>query len=397
TTDDPAAVHARLKHRSAREVVEAELRRERWLRRATKVLEYGSYAALGVLAAKWLAVGTSVVPAGAGPGQRAAALGVAMAVGVGCVRLVLRHSVMGFLTAPTATRPSSSPAGTAPTRLSAASDVEARRILRRAFPAAPSEREMGDIDELLAVGAPQMTWRLRLALAWSRFAHRLAVVEPALLTMHGLRQRLATLWIHSLLRMLPAHARTDATARAVDGAVAELAQFVRDSFALVPLGVSPADIAALAALVAARSSPRSVAALAQVAADGLLAVSRAAATVDADDFLANWRAADEALLAASAVEVGRRRAAAQVLVLTALLDQLLLRAARSDPIPREMLDQALRAAVEAAPHAPLSAPLLQAAFAAAEALGSDDAASQLVQALETRFAAGDPHIQRILC
>ncbi|KAJ2682099.1 hypothetical protein H4R19_007198, partial [Coemansia spiralis] len=315
TTDDATAVRSRLKYRNPREVVEAELRRERWLRRATKLLEYGSYAALGVLMAKWLAVGNSVVPAGASTGQRAAALGAAMAVAVACVRLVLRHSVMGFLTAPTAARPAASP-GAALAKLSPASDGRARRILRRAFPAAPSDREMDEIGEMLASGAPHMTWRLRMALAWSRFARRLAVVEPSLLSMHGVRQRLATMWIHSLLRMFSGHGRTEQTAHAADEAVAELARFVRDGFALVPLGVAHADVVALAAFVAAEGGPRGLTEMVQLAADGLLAVSRAAAADDADDFLANWRAADEALLAASAVEVARRCAAAQALVLT---------------------------------------------------------------------------------
>ncbi|KAJ2707030.1 hypothetical protein H4R19_004952, partial [Coemansia spiralis] len=84
------------------------------------------------------------------------------------------------------------------------------------------------------------------------------------------------------------------------------------------------------------------------------------------------------------------------LVLTALLDELLPRASQGGLAHRGLLDLALRAAVGAAPRAPLSVPLVQAAFAAAEALDSDDAALQLVSALETRFTARDPDVRRIL-
>ncbi|KAJ1729053.1 hypothetical protein LPJ61_003710 [Coemansia biformis] len=395
TTDDPAAVRSRLKYRTAREVVESELRRERWLRRATKLLEYGSYGALGVLLAKWLWIGNSVVPVGAGAGQRALAMGASMALAAACVRLVLRHSVMGFLTAPAAGRPASN-TDASMAQLSPASDGEARRILRRAFPASPSEREMEEISEMLFFGTPKMSWRLRLALAWSRFARRLAVVEPALLSTHGLRQRLATMWAHSLLHMFPDHERTDLTERAADDAVAELARFVREGFALVPLGLSQTDVVELAAFVASEAGSRALGDLMGLAAGGFLGICRATAATNAGDFLANWRAADEALLAASTVEVARRRAAAQVLVLTALLGRLARLAAGGDPTRKAMLALALQAAVDAAPSAPLSASLLWAAFAASEVLANDEMAAQLVRALESRFAAREPYILHML-
>ncbi|KAJ2783022.1 hypothetical protein H4R18_001923 [Coemansia javaensis] len=413
TTDAGAgAVRARLRLGSARAVAEAELRRERWLRRAAKGLEYGAYGALAALLAKWLWLGASVVPAGATAAQRALALGAALGcAGLG-VRLALRHSVMGLLTAPAAdvgawARASRIGGPAAP--LPAASDDGARRILRRAFPAAPSEREMDEIaDLLLAAGGarPRLSWRLRAALAWSRVARRLAVVEPGLLSDHGLRQRLATLWLHALLRMFPPHAaRSARTAAAADAAVAELALFVRDRFGPVPLALPPPALADLAAFVALEAGPRALDAVAALAADGLLALAAApaaaaaAAGPDPADFLASWHAADEALLAAPAADVARRRAAAHALLLTALLRRLPGPgpgpASQPDPRARR-LERTLRAVVDAEPPVPLSAPLVHAAFAAAETLASAPAAARLARVVEARAAARDPAVARML-
>ncbi|KAJ1836734.1 hypothetical protein LPJ63_000054 [Coemansia sp. RSA 2711] len=299
TTDgDASRVRARLASGSVRALVDAQVRRERVLRGLARALVLGPCAAFAWLGVSWVHVGTHWL-GGAELFGRVVAAGAALALGALSIRLVLRHSVMGQLSAhdnsaaawARATR-------TAAARLPPADEARALRILWRAFPAAPFDRAVDALNAILTRGRvpgelPRMSWRLRAGLRWALVARRLALVEAPLLGDHGVRQRLAVLWLRCLPRM------ADQPCAAAAPAVTEFARFVRDRFARVPLALAPAEARELSRFVARRADARALDAWLDLAAAGFVAVDAARVRDDTgDEFLAFRRPADEAMLLA---------------------------------------------------------------------------------------------------
>ncbi|KAJ2076683.1 hypothetical protein H4R24_005563 [Coemansia sp. RSA 988] len=401
TAADPQIVKQRLELRSVRAIVDRELRRERWQRLLLKTMEYAVPAAMAGLVAKWLWFYNNFALAALAPTSRATAMAViAIALALG-MRLLLRHSVMGILTAPRAP----SPPLTHGVPLTPDSERAIWTILQRAFPAAPSEQAMDEIGGLLnQSSAPvKASWRLRVALRWCRIARRMAVVDPALLSIHGLRQRLVSLWLRCLPRMFEPHDRCEASVRTADAQISELADFVRIEFVSVPLALSSADAVAIARFASSEASQHGLRELLDLNAAGLLAIPRPEPQEPLDvmsDFLANWRAADEVLLQAVPEDIHRARANAAMVIFTALLQQLLLLAPahRLSKSHRHLLGFTLRRLLRAASHdsLPLSPAIYHAAFAAARELRCCLLATQLAAMLERRFRSHDPHALSLL-
>ncbi|KAJ2798309.1 hypothetical protein H4R20_004869, partial [Coemansia guatemalensis] len=401
TAADPQIVEQRLELRSVRAIVDRELRRERWQRFLLKTMEYAVPAAMAALVAKWLWFYNNFALAALAPPSRAAAMAViAVALALG-MRLLLRHSIMGILTTPRAPVPPL----THGMPLAQDSERAIWAILQRAFPAAPSEQAMDEISTLLTQSAAPVKapWRLRVALRWCRIARRMAVVDPALLSIHGLRQRLASLWLRCLPRMFDSHDRCDASVRAADAQISDLADFVRTGFVSVPLALSSADAVAIARFASREASQQGLRDLLDLSAAGLLAIPRPEPHEPPDamtDFLANWRAADEVLLHALPEDIHRARANATVTIFTALLQQLQQQLARSpSKSHRHLLGFTLRRLLRAAsrdPSLPLSPALYYAAFAAARELRCCLLATQLATTVEHRFRCHDPHVLALL-
>ncbi|KAJ2363525.1 hypothetical protein H4S02_005325 [Coemansia sp. RSA 2611] len=389
TTDgDASRVRARLASGSVRALVDAQVRRERVLRGLARALVLGPCAAFAWLGVSWVHVGTHWL-GGAELFGRVVAAGAALALGALSIRLVLRHSVMGQLSAhdnsaaawARATR-------TAAARLPPADEARALRILWRAFPAAPFDRAVDALNAILTRGRvpgelPRMSWRLRAGLRWALVARRLALVEAPLLGDHGVRQRLAVLWLRCLPRM------ADQPCAAAAPAVTEFARFVRDRFARVPLALAPAEARELSRFVARRADARALDAWLDLAAAGFVAVDAARVRDDTgDEFLAFRRPADEAMLFADAAELAACRATARAVVFAAVLDSLDCREHASDSLDchepaadarARTLDRLLAMPVGAVPLTPA---LCRAAFAAACALPEPARVHRLVRLIE---------------
>ncbi|KAJ2829569.1 hypothetical protein FBU31_002671 [Coemansia sp. 'formosensis'] len=374
-------VNARLVARSVAAVVGDVMRHERRTRRVVKALEYASYAAVAALVAKWAWIGNSAMQ-GMGMAPRVLASAAALLVAGGSVRWALRRSVMGTLTTPvrgvkhidqkqTDQKHPEQKHTTADTD----ADAEALRILRRAFPASPSDDAMEDIGDMLYADSPQprLSRPLRLALAWSRLARRFAMVEPMLASPREMHQRLAASWIRSLVRMfpLPPSSPSAGRQRAASEALRELVAFARANFhAATPLLLPHAEIAALAAFAAQEANTEEFADFLRLVAAGTLGLARSAdppALTPGDD-------------------VAKQRAAAVVLTYITCIQRL---------THREKL-RALIDSLQTNAEMPVSAALYRAAFAAADhTLGDADAAHALAASLEARFLANDAFVRHI--
>ncbi|KAJ2745946.1 hypothetical protein GGI20_001761 [Coemansia sp. BCRC 34301] len=368
-------IEQRLGARSVGAVISNVMQQARRTRRVAKALEYGPYAAGVGLAAKWVWIGNSVGLAGMGLGSRALATGAALAVAVMCVRWALRRSVMAVLTAPALgmdrdpqPQPSSLP-------IDSQADSKARRILHRAFPAAPSDEAMLDIDHLLKASAGTLSWRLRLALAWSRAARRFAVVEPVLPTTHAMQQSLAHMWLAGLAQMFVALPSSSSKHRqaAASEALLEFLGFVQSSFTLAPLALSRAQISALAAFAAHEASGAAFADYLRAASTGLFAMPLHPSHLTPDD------------------DAPKLRAQATVLAYTVCAQQL----ASAPTANTTVLVDTIASHVDM----PVSAALYRAAFAAAAVARAPlalPAARRLAGSFEARFVAGDPFALHIV-
>ncbi|KAJ1838067.1 hypothetical protein LPJ57_011241, partial [Coemansia sp. RSA 486] len=263
--DNVKVVTDRLEYRTVAQIIDGALEKDRRTRRFVKVLEYGSYTALAALVAKWVWIGNSVFMAGVPLLPKALASVAALLAAAAGVRLALRHSIMGSLTAPLLSDLSNrSLSSAASQQLSFENDSDAFRKLRQAFPASPSDETMAEINEMIfaanspsgiASGRLQLSWKLQLALMWSRFARRFAVVEPALISQHELCQYLAVSWLREIVHMFvpQTHSTTEYTRRVSSKAVSELLQFVNLRFSSIPLMLGHSDIAAISRFVIAET------------------------------------------------------------------------------------------------------------------------------------------------
>ncbi|KAJ1725252.1 hypothetical protein LPJ53_000581 [Coemansia erecta] len=386
---------------SATDIAEDAIRRDKRTRRLVKALEYGSYAALAALVAKWAWIGNSVLATDLTLVPKTLIVAAGMLAGAGCVRLALRYSIMGSLTTPRLSDP------LADTRhkdglkeLSAESDSEARRMLRQAFPASPSDETMAEINEMISTvsssgkGANRLriSWKLRAALTWSRFARRFAVVEPAMISQHGMRQRLALFWLRNITQMYAPgeHPAELADRQAGSDAVVEFVHYVRLHFAAIPLVLSQADIAAMSRFVVVSAGTDALGAFLDLASGGFLALVRGHSVTSID---ADAGGADSMMVAEA--DFHKYQAGAAILAFCGCIQCDIRGQSRTHRRLAIILDKLIDS-----PTIPISRSLCQLAFQGASML-KDKSRTQatmerLIEWLEMRFEQRDPYFMHLI-
>ncbi|KAJ2842907.1 hypothetical protein IWW36_005741, partial [Coemansia brasiliensis] len=317
TANSSNAIRSRLAYGTVRELVDAQLRRERIMRMFPRLLVYASSAAFAWLAYKWVQTGTHYFAQDGGILRRAGAVAAALGLGALCIRVVLRFSVVGQLTAhDNSVAVWSRPTARCHTSLPTSSARRVTQILRRAFPAAPFDRGIDEINTLLTAGSPgclpQMSWSLRAALQWALIARRLGIVEAPLLSNHGLRQRMALLWLRALPQMSTS---SDSVA---SQEVNQLISFVKEHFSTTPLILAPDDARELSKFVA-QTAVSALPSWLDLCLSGLISVDPQRLRDDSisrTEFLAHRRACDETLLFADPADIAKFRSAARILVLS---------------------------------------------------------------------------------
>ncbi|KAJ2225583.1 hypothetical protein IWW45_007806 [Coemansia sp. RSA 485] len=396
--DNVKVVTDRLEYRTVAQIIDGALEKDRRTRRFVKVLEYGSYTALAALVAKWVWIGNSVFMAGVPLLPKALASVAALLAAAAGVRLALRHSIMGSLTAPLLSDLSNrSLSSAASQQLSFENDSDAFRKLRQAFPASPSDETMAEINEMIfaanspsgiAYGRLQLSWKLQLALMWSRFARRFAVVEPALISQHELCQYLAVSWLREIVHMFvpQTHSTTEYTRRVSSKAVSELLQFVNLRFSSIPLMLGHSDIAAISRFVIAETDASTVNMFLDLVACGYLALSR-------DQQNAGKR--HHAPVISSVTDFHKQQAGAAILAYCCCIQS----AVRVGPGASGQLYTALQK-LAGSDTMPISRSLCQVAFQGARALESFDkrqvVMEELVRSLEVRYEQKDPYFMHLL-
>ncbi|KAJ2852349.1 hypothetical protein J3B02_003476, partial [Coemansia erecta] len=389
----------RLQFRSVAQIIECALEKDRRTRRFVKVLEYGSYTALAALVAKWAWIGNSVLMAGVPLLPKTFASVAALLVAAAGVRLALRHSIMGSLTSPLLSdlpdRSRSSTSSSA--QLSTENDSDAFRKLRQAFPASPSDETMAEINEMISAAHSSnsmvasrtgLSWKLRLALMWSRFARRFAVVEPSMISQHELCQYLAVSWLREIAHMFvpEKHVVTDSTREISSKAVTEFVDFAQLRFKNIPLLLSHSDISAISRFVAVQADAKTVDIFLDMVAHGYLALSR-------DQHESEKR--NQALAAVSADGFHKQQAGAAILAYCLCIQS----ATRMGSETSDQLYVSLQKLASSS-SLPISRSLCQIAFQGALALDLLDRRQATVEALigslETRYQQKDPYLMHLL-
>ncbi|KAJ2824822.1 hypothetical protein IWW50_003148 [Coemansia erecta] len=378
-SNDAARVETRLLNPTVQSMVDTQTRRERMLRWVTRLYVFSFSAAFTWLGWKWIQVGTrSFAPPGSGLMWYTACVAASVAMGVVCARLVMKYSIAGQLSAhDNSAAVWARKLRTGSAELSRADEKHVLRLLWRAFPAGPYDHAVDEINAVLARvpgELPRMRWRMRAALQWALFARRLGPIDVPLLGDHGVRQRLAVLWLRGLPHMFaPGEHRAVAAATPL---VAEFTRYVDTHFARVPLALAPSEAQELSRFVATTSTD-ALGAWLRVVVRGRVAVDPQRARDDAGaEILSFRRSADEVLLFAEPADIARFRAAACATVFTTLLGAL----SRSPRHSAEMLDLTLRELISA--RVQLSPSLFPAALAAARALDSPAMARRLIETAE---------------
>ncbi|KAJ2889947.1 hypothetical protein IWW38_004403, partial [Coemansia aciculifera] len=384
----------RLNTRSVSAAIRDIMRHERRTRQLVKALEYGSYAALVALIAKWMWIGNSVALAGMGVVPRILASSAALIVTGTGICWVLRRSVMGTLTTPALLSRNDTRFGhstAAEIDLPAESDTEARQILRRAFPASPSDEAMLDINEILYASStstqrrPRLSWRLRLALSWSRLARRFAVVEPMLTSTHDMHQQLAAMWLRNMVQMFPPSVSSSGEKdsrqmAAASEAIQEFACFVKQTFSTIPLALTRNEISALSAFAVQEASTEAFADFLRLVDSGSLGL--VANVVPRERHSTAIMRSDD---------VTKHRAGATVLAYISCFQQLNSESSKSE---YQSKTNTLLSALLSDLEMPVSASLYHAAFATANRTLA--VSQQLADSLETRFLAHDPFTLHIV-
>ncbi|KAI9473062.1 hypothetical protein BX667DRAFT_397241 [Coemansia mojavensis] len=391
TASSVDAIRSRLAYATVRELVDAQLRRERIMRMFPRLLVYASSAAFAWLAYKWVQTGTYYFAQDGGILRRAGAVAAALGLGALCIRIVLRFSVVGQLTAhDNSVAVWSRSSARCHTRLPAPSARRITQILRRAFPAAPFDRGIDEINALLTAGTsgclPQMSWPLRAGLQWALIARRLGIIEAPLLSNHGLHQRMALLWLRALPQM------STGSDLVASQEVGQFIGFVKEHFSTTPLLLAPEDARELSTFVA-QTATSALPGWLDLCLEGLVSVDPQRLQDDSisrTEFLAHRRACDEAMLFADSADIAKYRSAARILALSTLLSTL---TRTHSSLLTHVLDQLLDSTAE---QVPLSASLCETAFTAARSIDSFDRANQLVQIIEKRAAQQDAFIQHMI-
>ncbi|KAJ1958223.1 hypothetical protein EC988_000425 [Linderina pennispora] len=402
------SVESRLIETSVRQIVEDALAWERRTRRLVKVFEYGSYSALAMLIAKWTWIGNSVVLAGMGVVPKAAASAAVLGVSAAIVRMAVKHSVMGSLTVP-ALAETAAP-HTANTVQAQDGESEARRILSRAFPASPSDEAMMEISEILktakATTSQAMSWKLRLALMWSRFARRFAIVEPVLMSDRALTQRLCVLWARNITQMVPSDVKSGdlATEAVCSEALLEWIAFVKRENGESPLVLGHDGIVDSARFAARHTDANTIKRFLEFSFSGALSLMRgldSGSSTHLDEQSMNQAGSvvtvADSRVAMSAADNPAHRTAATILVTITIVNQLLNQARESrgpaDPASCGKLSVALNT-VLASESCPIPVSLYYAAFRAAAVLNDTVLSDKLAQRFRASFVKGDPYIAK---
>ncbi|KAJ2859158.1 hypothetical protein GGI22_003077 [Coemansia erecta] len=279
-------VESQLTHKSAEDIAHDAMNRYRkaWL--SIKVFHYTALLALAWLIGKWI-LGEKVRFLAMSSANEQIAMVAFLVVLVPLIlHIFLRYTNMGILTAPPLID-SLSPNRSGKGRLGAwlykrtgpkvplENDLRAREILRVAFPAAPADFAAAEIHELLWAAypsqSPRISWQLRLALGWARFARRFSFIEPMLAGEHGLNQRLALMWVRNLVQMVPPdYQHSSATVDAISGEIHKFICFVERNFARTPFALASDDVQALSAFVADNADPAATRGLLELATGGFV-------------------------------------------------------------------------------------------------------------------------------
>ncbi|KAJ2500377.1 hypothetical protein GGH96_002793 [Coemansia sp. RSA 1972] len=384
--NDAARIEQRLVWATVRSMVDAQQGRERVQRWMARTMVLCSCAVFAWLGYKWVQVSSRLVaPEGSGIARRAVGIAASAALAVVSARLAMRYTFVGKMMA----HDNSSALWarglrTGSAELTRADEHHVLRLLWRAFPAAPFDRAVDEINTVLGRvpnEMPRMRWHVRAALQWALFVRRLGIIEAPMLGDHGVRQRLAAMWLRNLPQMFAAgEHRTAASAagkqcRAAP-LVAEFAQYLDDRFDRVPLALSPNEARTMSSFVATTSLD-ALSAWLRVVMGGRVAVDPQRSRDDVgSDFLSFRRAADESMLFAPPSDITRFQAAARTSVLTALLSAL-----SSSAHPNtEMLDLVLSELIIA--RTALTPSLCTAALSAARASDSPRTARKLIEMAE---------------
>ncbi|KAJ2492521.1 hypothetical protein IWW37_001426 [Coemansia sp. RSA 2050] len=379
-----------LKARPITVVIRDIMRHERQSRFLAKLVEYSVISAIAMLGVRGAQIENTVLTPAMSVVPRTLTLCATFVAVILGFRFILRHTMMGRLATP-APIPKPDNLWGPVVDLPKDCEAEVHRILSRAFPASPSNEALLEINSILYSGhsgRPRIPWKLRLALAWSRFARSCAIIEPMLPSTHEMHQRLASLWLRNLVHMFP-HPSTSAKQMAVASeAVAEFATFVRANFHnTTPLTLSRSDISALSRFAVQETGTEAFADYLSLVTAGFLGLERGAEPKKEG----HHQPTTQTRMELKREITSKNRAGAIVLTYITCIHHLSRR-----PIHREKLSLLLDS-LQTHREMPVSASLYYAAFVSADQILNDPAqAHRLADSLESRFTAQDPFVQHIV-
>ncbi|KAJ2517343.1 hypothetical protein GGI11_003175 [Coemansia sp. RSA 2049] len=438
-------------YRSAEDVTNDVVHRYRMLRLLIKVVEYTVFVTLVLIVGKWLLAENAVLFATTDIVGRMTIVATTVSLLALAFHVLLRYSMVGSLITPPPPINALSSARSwwsrfllrgrwfrgpaAASRISLENDLRAREILRTAFPAAPAIDATAELRELLKSPSsnplvpPRMSWQLRLALGWSRFARLFAVVEPMFVGEHGLSQRLALMWLRNLVQTVPPHhpnfsSPADASADAVatdviSGELQRFALFVKRNFESTPFALAADDLQAVSAFVAAHADPAAMEAFLELFTGGYVGLRHGSksgnipAVSDRLDYMINFAMepisrAGQSLQASGferskPADIQKCTKSAVVMSFGTVISQLCWRHAHQQQQQQQQQQAgpaALVVAVNAfleTPDIPVSAALYRSAFAAAaDVLRDRRMLRSLAASFEQRFLDGDQYVLRIV-
>ncbi|KAI9506234.1 hypothetical protein BX070DRAFT_250118 [Coemansia spiralis] len=422
-------IQSRLAHRSVQEIVRGAVRSYRFSRGFVKALAYASFAAVVVLIAKFAWIWNITFLVDMSIPTKLMYYSAAAVVLTLLARFALRYSVMGILTAPAPFHNSSARSSRASERkdlneakgkacntsakqISPEKDIRARAIIRNAFPGAPADEAMVELSEILAVedlaNPPRVSWQLRLALLWSRFARRFAVVEPMFVSEHGLKQRMAHMWLRNLTLMVPSdYSRSPGTTTITSRELQEFTAYVKQNFGSIPLALTANDIQAIASFVTHDVDSTAMKEFLGLVTDGHFGLMRSEAAntaPDTLDYLLNFVTEPSVAVAGGSQtsgfdrtlpsDIARHKEGAVIQMLATCIHML-------SRTPTNAKNQALlRISLQTllnTKNIPISATLYRSAFSAATGvLNSSEISRLLAESFEQRYRDGDRYVVHII-
>ncbi|KAJ2791428.1 hypothetical protein GGI18_001143 [Coemansia linderi] len=377
-----------LKAQSITVVIHDIMRHEQQSRFLAKSVEYSVISAIAMLGVRGAQIENTVLTPAMSAVPRSLALCATFVAVIIGFRFLLRHTMMGRLATP-APIPKPDNLWGPVVDLPKDCEAEVHRILSRAFPASPSDEALLEINNILYSGhsgRPRIPWKLRLALAWSRFARSCAIIEPMLLGTHEMHQRLASLWLRNLVRVFPHPSTSAKQTAAASEALAEFATFARANFHITPLTLSRSDVSELSKFAVQETSTEAFADYLSLVTAGFLGLERGA-----EPKKEGHQPATQTRMELKRETISKNKAGAIVLTYITCIHHLSRR-----PIHREKLSLLLDS-LQTHREMPVSASLYCAAFVSADQVLNDPAqAHRLADSFESRFIAHDPFVQHIV-